>query len=262
MRFGMHLRELTRQRFGFALSLLLATFVALSAGYRVSLFPPSLAQRSVDIATASTQVLVDTPRPAVLDMRAGTADFKSMSNRAVLIGNVMASLPVREYIARRAHVPAELIKAQTPLTPDFPRAIAGTENQKRTSDILRSTDEYRLNIQANPTVPVVDVYAQAPTPEAAASLANAAVDGMHDYLAAVARVQAVRDRNQVRLEQLGRASGHVINGGARLQLVLLAFVFSFALFAATVLFIGRVRVGWRRAAVEELQPRDALGEGA
>jgi hypothetical protein len=261
MRFGMHLRELTRQRIGFTLSLVLATLIALSAGYRIGLFPPSLSQRSVDIATASTQVLVDAPKPEVLDMRVGTADLQSQSNRALLIGNVMASLSVRQFIARRAHVPAYLIKAQTPLTPDFPRAVAGTENQKHTSDILRSTDEYRLNIQANPTVPVLDIYAQAPTPQAAAQLANAAVDGMHDYLRAEARTQAVSNRHAVTLEQLGRATGRVINHGARVQLMALAFLFSFALLAASVIFIGRVRAGWSRADDELVAPPVA-GQGA
>jgi hypothetical protein len=251
MQFGKHLHELTRQRLGFALSILLAALVALSSGYRIGLSPPSLHARSISIATASTQVLVDTPHTAVLDMRQNTNDFKGMSNRAVLIGNVMASLPVRDFIAARAHIAPQVIKAATPLTPAYPRPISGTGNEKKTSDLLKSTDEYRLNIQANPTVPMLEIYAQAPTAQAAAELANAAVDGMHDYLAQVAKSQGVGRQQQVRLQQLGRARGHVINGGARLQLVVLVFFFTFGLCAAAVLFIGRVRRGWKVAAERE-----------
>src|SRR3712207_3056936 len=122
MQLGRYLRELSQQRLGLVLSLLLSTLVALSAVYRISLTPPGLTPRAVDIAAASTRVLVDTPRSSLLDMRQGTYEFESMSNRAVLIGNVMASLPVREYIAARARIPAELIQASTPLTPSYPRA--------------------------------------------------------------------------------------------------------------------------------------------
>jgi hypothetical protein len=245
MHFGMNLRELSRQPIGVALSFLLALFVGISSGYKIGFAPPSLTPRSVDIATASTEVLVDTPQTAVLDLRQGTAELQSMSNRALLIGNVMASLPLREYIARRAHIPADLIKAQTPLTPQYPRPIAGGANtEKTTSDLVRSTHEYRLNIQSNPTVPVLEIYAQAPTAKAAEELANAAVDGMRDYLGDVAGKQAVSSDHQVKLEQLGRASGKVIDHGARTQLVVLVFFFMLALCGAATLFVGRVRRGW------------------
>jgi hypothetical protein len=240
MKLGTHLRELAAQRVGLALSLLLAVFVAASLGYRVSLLPPGLQPRSIDMASASTQVLVDTPRTAVLDMRQGTAELQSMSNRALLIGNMMASLPLRDYIARRARIPAAAIRATTPLTPEFPRPIAGAENQKHTTDILRSPREYRLNVQANPTVPILDISTQAPSAQAAAELANATVDGMRDYLSDVARAQTVRPGSQVRLEQLGRARGVVIDHGARLQIVVLGFVLTFGLCCALVVVLARL----------------------
>jgi hypothetical protein len=243
----MHLRELTRQPLGLAVCLLLATFIAVSAAYRVSLLPPGLHPHSIDIAAASTEVLVDTPHTAVLDMRQGTYEFQSMTNRAVLLGNVMASLPVREYIARRAHVPAEAIKTTTPLTPSSPRPVVGTEDQKHTSDILKSPDEYRLSIQANPTVPILNVSAEAPSAETAAALANGAVDGLRDYLTAVASAGNVAPGQQVRLKQLGRADGRVIDHGARLQIILLSFFVSLAVCCAALLFIGRVREGWAGA---------------
>jgi hypothetical protein len=254
MNLGMHLNELWRTRKGAALCLALATFAALSAAYKVSLFPPGLHSRSLDIASASTRVLVDTPRSTVLDLRQGTSDFQSMTNRAVLLGNVMASLPVREYIARRSHVPGELITATTPLTRDFPRPVADAENQKQTSDLLKSTDEYRLNIQANPTVPVLDVYAQAPTKQSAEALANAAVDGLKDYLGDVARIQGIGEAQQVRLSQLGRARGGVINGGVRIQAAVLAFLFAFGVSSAAVIFVSRVRRGWQQGSATANHP--------
>jgi hypothetical protein len=259
MRFGMHLRELSRQRLGLVLSLAFAVFLALSVGYHVTVVPPGLKKRSVDIGSASTQVLVDTPKTIVLDLKQGTGDFTAMTDRAVLIGNVMASLPVRQFIARRAGVPAERIQTSTPLTVDQPRPVAGPESQKHTSDLFKSTDEFRLNIQVNPTVPVLSVYAQAPSARAAEQLANAAVDGTRDYLVAVAKTNAVKAGQQVQLSQLGRAHGAVVDQGARLQAMVLVFFFSFAACGATLLFIARVRRGWSAAAsadVLALQPTE------
>jgi hypothetical protein len=245
MQLGTHLRELWRTPLGAGVCLTLALLAAISALYNVSLAPPGLHSRSLEMATASTRVLVDTPSSTVLDLRQSTSDFQSMSNRAVLLGNVMASIPVRDYIARRAHVPAAGIRATTPLTPDFPRPVADAQNQKHTTDILRSTDEYRLNIQANPTVPILDVYAEAPSKDTAEALANGAVDGLRDYLGGVARIQGIGSAQQVRLTQLGRAQGGVINHGVRLQAALLAFLFAFAICAAAMIFVARVRRGWR-----------------
>ena len=247
MQLGIHLRELARMRVALALSLLLAVFVALSVAYKVSVLPPRLGPRSLEMGTASTRVMVDTSKSLVLDIRYGTGDFDSLTERAVLLGNLMASAPVREYIARRAHVPAEAIRATTPLTPDFPRPLAAEGEQKHTSDLLRSTDQYRLNIQANPTVPIIDVYAQAPSAKAAQQLANSAVDGLGDYLGVTARLQSKRFNgdDQPLISQLGRARGVVINNGVRLQVLLLTFGFVFALCCAVSLFVGRVRRGWQ-----------------
>jgi hypothetical protein len=248
MQLGMHLRELSRLRVGLALSFLFAAFVALSVTYKVTLFPPAIAPRDLEMGTASTRVLVDTTKSLVLDIRYGTGDFDSLTARGALLGNLMASAPVREYIARRAHVPAGAIRATTPLTPDFPRPLASEGEQKGQKDLFRSTDQYRLNIQANPTVPIVDVYAQAPDAKSAEELANGAVDGLRDYLAAEAgAVQGLSGDAQPRLTQLGRAHGVAINQGVRLQALLLSFCFVFALCCAVTLFVGRVRRGWDTA---------------
>jgi hypothetical protein len=234
-----------------AISALLAIVVAVSSIDTVSLFPPGLKSRDLEIAAASTHVLIDSPRSKVVDLRAGTYDFQSLTMRADLLGNVMASAPVREYIGRRAGVSPDRIQAAAPITADVPRALTEPGSEKRSSDILRSTDQYRLDIQANPTVPILDVYAQAPTKEQAERLANAAVDGLRDYLVDIAGRQGIKDDQQVRLEQLGRARGGVINHGVGLQIALLAFIVVFVLSLCAVLFLSRVRRGWRVAAERE-----------
>ena len=215
------------------------------------------------MGAASTQVLIDTPRTALLDLRQGTTDLQSLDNRALLLGNVMASLPVREYIARRAKVSADAIRVAPPLTPEFPRPLAETGNAKHTSDLLHSADQYRLSIQANPTVPVLDVHAQAPSAGASEELANAAVDGLRDYLSGVAASEGVGASRQIRVKQLGRAHGGTINDGVGLQIALLVFIGVFIASYAAWLLSGRLRdrVRGRPPAARSLEA-DATSNGS
>jgi hypothetical protein len=243
MQLGRHLRELWQFRLGLVAAVLLASFAALWSVGRVGLFPPSIKARNLEMASASTRALVDTPKSMVLDLGANTYDFQSITDRALLVGNIMASAPVRRYIARRAHLPADVLQISSPVTPDFPRQLASS-GTRRTSDILKSPDEYRLSIQSNPTVPVVDVYAEAPTAEAAQQLANGAVDGMKDYLRDLGAAQSIPGTEQVHLEQLGRAKGGVIDRGVSVKLAALSFLLVFAASSAMVLFVARVRRGW------------------
>jgi hypothetical protein len=243
MQLGTHLRELWQLRIGLVASVVIALFAALWSVGQVGLFPPSVEPRALEIAAASTSVLVDTPKSTVLDLSVNTYDFRGFTNRSLLVGNIMASAPVRGYIARRAHVPADILQVASPVTPDFPRQLASS-GEKHSSDILKSPDEYRLSIQANPTVPVVDVYAEAPTAEAAQQLANGAVDGMKDYLRDLGATQQVPAKEQIHLEQLGRAKGGVIDPGISLKVALLSFLLVFAACSVATLFLARVRRGW------------------
>jgi hypothetical protein len=148
-------------------------------------------------------------------------------------------------------LPVERLRVQPPLTAEQAAPPVDSENAKKTSDILKSTDQYRLHIEANPTVPVIDIYAQTPDADTAAKLANAAVDELKAYLSSLAGEQGTPQRDQIRLIQLGRARGTVINGSVKWQIALLAFLITFGVSAGTVIFISRVRAGWRLAALEE-----------
>jgi hypothetical protein len=253
MQLGRHLRELWQLRIGLVVSLLLALFAALWSVGKVGLFPPSVTPRKLEIAAASTRVLVDTPKSAVLDLSVSTYDFTAYTNRSLLVGNIMASTPVRRYIARRARVPADILQVAGPVTPDFPRQLASS-GEKHSSDILKSPDEYRLSVQANPTVPVVDVYAEAPTAEAAQLLANGAVDGMKDYLRDLGSAQSIAPDEQVHLEQLGRAKGGVLDPGISTKVALLTFLLVFGASSVAVLALVRVHEGWVLEAKREPLP--------
>jgi hypothetical protein len=251
---GIRIRTLWHLRAGVAASLLLALLASLWSVQKISVSPPGLTPRSLEMATAATHVVVDTPTSALLDLRRDTYSLEGLTNRAVLLGNVMASDTVRRSIAQRAGVPADVLSVEAPLTPESPRPRVQAGQEKTASDILESTDQYRLSIQANPSVPVLDIYSQTPTAGSAEKLANAAVDELKAYISDLATEEQTPAEEQIRLVQLGRAEGAVINGSVHWQVALLAFFLTFAVACATVLFVWRVRQGWLLAARFEQQP--------
>src|SRR5689334_1028175 len=100
MQLGRHLRELWQLRLGLVASLVLALLAALWSVGKIGLLPPSIKPRALEMAAASTSALVDTPKSTVLDLGVDTYSFTSITNRSLLVGNIMASAPVRQYIAR------------------------------------------------------------------------------------------------------------------------------------------------------------------
>jgi hypothetical protein len=246
MRLGRHLRELSQLRVGLAVSVAVALFAGLWSIERVSLFPPGIKARPLEIASATTRVMIEGPTSTPLDLSVNTYDLVSLTNRAELVGNMMASPPVRSFIAARAGVPVSRLQVVSPITVDFPRQLS-TDGTKHSSDILKSTDEYRINIQVNPTVPIVDIYATAPTVRAAAGLASGVVDGMNDYVRTVGVQQGIKLNRQVHLSQLGRPHGELINASVQWKVALLSFLLVFCASCLATIAIARVRKGWSAA---------------
>jgi hypothetical protein len=244
MQLGMHLRELWRSRLGLAISFALAVVAAAWSVGTISLSPLGFKSRTVQMAAASTRVLVDAPKSSLLDLSVSTLDIDAMTNRALLVSNVMASEPVRGYIARHAKLPADVLRVASPVTLDWPRQLAQSGSPKETSDIFKSPNEYRLSLRANPTVPVIDIYAQAPTTKMARELANGAVTGMRGYLQDIGAKQGIAPAQQVHLQQLGAARGGVVNPGVKSRLALLAFLLVFGTSCVGTIFLARVRRGW------------------
>ena len=161
-------------------------------------------------------------------MRTPTASTGCV-NRAVVLGNVIASPPVEARIAQRADVPAALLRIQAPITAHVASLPVNSQNSRSMTDILKSNEQYRIAIDANPAVPILDIYAQTPTAQSAAALANAAVDELKAYVAGLASTQATPAEDQTRIEQLGQATGTVINPGVQYQVAVLVFILIFLL---------------------------------
>jgi hypothetical protein len=223
-----------------------ALVASLASIMHLTLLPPGLhGMRDVQVATASTHIVLDRPVSAIGNTRTETGDFDALSDRAVLLGELLASETVRQDIGRRAGIDPALIAAQSHVTANVQTVMTEPDLERRADQIVHSRALYRIDVQPRPNLPEVDVYTQAPTAEGAVKLANAAVTGLHDYLDRSAQQQGERASNQIGFEQLGAAHGGIVNGKARMVIAAFTFFVAFFTSAGLIGIIARVRRGYR-----------------
>jgi hypothetical protein len=248
------LRELWRLRYLVILAGLLALAIALMTAYRVSLAPPKLESRQYHVGLASARILIDTPDSQVVDLNPKGAD--ALSSRASLLANLMASSPVKAIIARDAGVPASQLVA---VAPSATGATAPTPLSQAASKSANVADVYLLTMQADETLPIIAIQAQAPDAEQAARLANAATSGLRDYLRSVAGAQNVPAARQVVISGLGAAQAADVVRGPRRLFAIIAFIFVFGLACFGLIMVSGIARGWRRAAELERSVAEATG---
>jgi hypothetical protein len=141
-------------------------------------------------------------------------------------------------------VPADVLQIEAPRTPEqpLPEKVNGRSNGP--VDLFRTMDQYRLDIKADQIVPFLDIYAEAPTARAAGQLVNGAVDGLNDYLRAMAKAQGTPPNQQATIRQFGRAQGQLLIHGIQWQVALIVFCVVLAVASAVVVALGRIRRGW------------------
>jgi hypothetical protein len=234
VRLGMHLREVWQHKIALATVVVVALLVAARV-YGFGLLPPSGLAASEGEATA--RVLVDTPESTAVDLRQSTYDLEELNNRAKLVGNAIGTAEVREMIGEKVGVSPSEISLQTPLT---------TEYAERDGVLAEPTTAYRLDVQADPTVPVIDVVGAAPTEEEARALVAATTSSL---VAFVAGLPKQNDSKEVRLvpRPLGEVESHPLAQPGKALPALLALLVILAIGSASVVFVSRQRREFRRA---------------
>jgi hypothetical protein len=234
--------QLWRHKFWIAPGILTALITTVLTAYTVSLSPPSLERDSAEFAAASAQVLVDFPeRSSVLDLE---SSLDRLVERANVYSRLAASPAVVDLIARKAKLDPVQIDARGPYKPGSPRLEREPSAERRASQLQAERGQYRLRFDSeeDQNVPIVSVYAQAPTVEAAGRLANAATVGMREYVTQIQREEGLSPDETVRLRPLGLASGGVVNPGVDRQIALLTFMGTLVVWFMGVLLVSGL---WR-----------------
>jgi hypothetical protein len=246
MSFGARLYHLSRRRLTMAVCATVALVACISTLYAPSLSPFGLHKRHLEVAAASTQLLVSAPNLPV----AGPDDYVELVNQSILVGNVMVSSGVLDYVSRKLGIPTTAIQATAPMTANVPRTLIEPDSGANATAILQAPDRYKLEIQADPSTPVLHVYAQGPTVEAADMLAQSSVDGIKKFLKTTQAQGNIPTRRQVVVQQLGPVQGGVANSSAPKEIAALVFVSVFAICLWLATLFDYVRRGWSAAALD------------
>lgn len=237
------LKILWQRRRLVALGAAIAVLAAILSIYRVGLFPPSLHSRTNVFATASTQLLVDAPDSAFADL---ANDLTPLETRASVFARFLASPAALELIAHEAKLSLDSIEAQGPYDINLPVIQQEPTAGQRSSQIIGEGALYRLRFENNPVLPIVSVFAQAPTQDQATVLADAAPRALRTYVQAIqARQHTPADRRVV-IRKLGSATGGVVNASANLQIGALVFLVVFGAWCMLLIPAQTLARGWRR----------------
>ncbi len=209
-----------------------------------------------ELAGASTQALVEPPDGGIDVGELTTTALGSLTTRTLLLSELMSTPPVVADIARLAGVPAGSLAAVTSYLQGIPLAEVGPDLEVRGMQIIRLRAPYQLDIEPDPYLPRLEIYARAPTVAQAEQVANAVVPALADYLRTLAIDHGVSPAHQVQVVQVGAARGSPLSSHGKDEIAALSFLLVFALSMGVVGAARAVLAGWK------LESRRRRGRGA
>jgi len=246
------IRQLWQRKLLVGIVLVLALAAAIFSAYRVS--SSGLEKRSLAVAAASSQILVDSP-DSTLVQGAELNTFDALSTRAKIYGQYLASLAARKEIAKRAGVPAGTISTSGPFSSATGQAAYSSQpSEERAGELLQEGAQNRLVFTAQEGVPILTVDAQAATTETALALASASFDTLESYVRSL-KADGSPVRHEVTVRELGAPEGGTLGGSNNLILMVLAFLLVFGLGCAAILLVPSFAQRWR--ALDDVEYADA-----
>lgn len=221
----------------------------------ISLLPPKVTARHLDVAGAGARLVVDNPRTLLSDRLATDGDYQTLQKRSVLMGSLIVSQPVRADIARRIGIAPDQLVGRARVTANVQAVLTEPDSERRALTISEAKVPYQLEVHPHPVLPTISVFARAPTVRDAERLADATAPALRAYLRAFARRAGTDPDVQVTIEQPGRARGAIINGGARAEIFALTFILVFVLAAFALMFCAKLRREWSGGGTPAPAPR-------
>lgn len=250
------IRQLWRRKLLVVLVALVAVCVAIWSAYKV----PSMEKRGLQLGAASSQILVDSPASTLVE-GVDANQLTTLSTRARVYAQYLASLQARDAIAKASGIPSLAIKVSGPFSSDISRNnYQNQPSESRANDVLKEGAGYRLVFDAQEGVPIISVSAQAPTAEAAIKLAQASFVALNEYVDKLQReADAVPEKevpkggvapqvstdNGVRVRQLGAPEGGTIGSGNGKILMVFVFLAVFLFGCALIAILPGMARHWR-----------------
>lgn len=241
--------------------LLLIVLLAVAAGFMTMFHvsPSGVSKRSYVYGSAQTQILIDSPRSSLLDLNQETGP---LATRAAVYAAFMRSNAITDAISKQMGLPPGQVIAQGPFT-----TAGGTQNiprpaEARASEVRGEGDSYRLVFDYQQDLPIVTVYAQAPTGELAIKLADATVSAVRDYVGNQENAGNVPAAAKTEIRELGPATGGDVQSGEKPLLALMAMLAVFILGCVAVVAFTGLRRSFSKLSAEVRAPDPEPEDGA
>jgi hypothetical protein len=259
MEFALVVRELWSHKRWLVAGILVSAIAAtLSVSQVKNLMPPKLQKRSLEYSSATVQAYVDAPRSFVGDL---TQQPSPSITRATIFANLMASPGALQLIGTDAKIPGDQIWAAGPVDPTQQRLVVEPTATKRNYQVSGEKLPYRIELLADPNLPIISIYTQAPTTPQAIALANGSVQALNQYVHTLQQQQHIPHAAWVTIRTIGQASGAIVNGGIAKKLAGLVFFVVFIAWCVLTLTLIRFRANWRRTKFSIPSPASVNGNG-
>lgn len=223
MELAQALQLLWRRKFFVALGVVIALGIGVAS--------TKLLKKQV-YATASTEMIVESPQ---VPLGNWTASLDPYVARASVFADLMTSPAALAAIGEASGIPANAIAATGPST----NGLAPVAQSPPTP--ARATTQFKLFFDQDPSLPTVEIYAQAPTTRQATALANGAVTGFGSYLRGLEAQSSITGNQRVVVRQLGGAAGGVVDPGVGKKTAAVIFVVVMLAWCAMILLVERRR---------------------
>jgi hypothetical protein len=228
------LLELSRRKLLVALVALPAVAVGWVVAYKPS-FPPE--SRRYEVGIAHARVLVDTPQSQFVAV--APKGSETLGERAKVLASLMVDGQLKDVIAKRAGLRPNQLVTIGPTGDEGGAAALGRDDFALKTGVVVTSDQAEL--------PILKIEAQAPEPQRAAELADAAVAGLGEYLDSKAAGEPVSQTRRLRVSGTGPAEAHVSARGPGQLMGIGAAILVFVAGCGAILVLSAMVRGWRTA---------------
>ncbi len=220
--------------------------------------------KSYDVATATAQVLVDTPRSQVVGASSANSSqggvlLGTLATQANLLADLMVEGPIKADIAHRAGLtPNQLTGVSAAVTvPVGSGSASGPSSVSVPSgpNVFALSTQILTDSGGQTTLPIIQIEAYAPSPDKAARLASAAVAGVQAFVSSQAENERISDADRLSIMSLGVSQATTQTDGSSTLIGIVVALVVLLLGCASILWIQAVIRAWRSAS-----ERERLGE--
>jgi hypothetical protein len=183
--------------------------------------PPFFLKKALAASSAHATVFVDGPA----ELSSPKISVEAATTAGETLADLLPSPGLRRLIAGTARIPFSQLAVDGPVANDLQRTQQEPTGEKRSNEILSEGALYRLTIDDDYASPVLDVSAQAPSPHAAAALADAVSVALNRYLSNLELSTGVPARDRLRVDQSAPAVGDSPGHSGIAQVAFLTFLF-------------------------------------